>query len=98
MGGTQVRPAQASGDTGGRLKPLDDQFPDELETEAREWIAELKAYRAYQGSDRRYADKAKGGMSVISTVGRLRASEASRMAIELATERVLPGRRLTSGE
>jgi predicted metal-dependent HD superfamily phosphohydrolase len=72
------------------MKPISDALLDALETEATEWVRQLSALRAYQGEDRRYYEKGKLAVGIISGLARMRASESNRMAVELASGRVEP--------
>ena len=70
------------------MKPISDDLLDALETEATAWVKELSALRAYQGEDRRYYEKGKMAVGIISGLARMRASESNRMAVEFASARM----------
>lgn len=52
--------------------------------EAIEWVNELRTYRTYQGKDLEYFRKARIGVGVISTAGRLLATIENARSIDLA--------------
>lgn len=68
-------------------------FVEELETEAIEQLAEIKAARVYQGTNPDYRAKAKLAIGVIGAYVRLRATMANERSNDLIERRLLAGER-----
>jgi len=71
------------------MKAISDGKLDVFEDVALEGAKQIKAYFAYQGSEPRYLNKARVGATAISAYARMRASETNRMAVELASGKLL---------
>jgi hypothetical protein len=65
------------------MKPIDEKRLEAFEQFALEdCLTDLKAFRAYQGDNPKYYQKAKMAATSISGFARIRASESNRMAVE----------------
>lgn len=72
-------------DRNDRLKNL----ADALIPEAVEWVAELRAYRIYQGKDEEYFRKARIGLGIVSSGVRLCATIENAKSNDLIERRLL---------
>jgi hypothetical protein len=73
------------------MKPIKERNMDVLEDLAMMGADEIRAFFAYQGDNAKYFKKARIGMGVLAAFSRVRASETNRMAVELASRKVLTG-------
>lgn len=72
------------------MKPVGEVVIQEFEETAVRGLKELKAFFAYQGSDKANVrlSRARVAAGVVGAYSRLRASETNRMAVELAAARL----------
>lgn len=68
---------------------MSDKFIDLLQEEAAAQIAEIRAYRVYQGTNTEYRNKAKLAIGVIGSYVRLRATMANERSNDLIAQRML---------
>ncbi len=68
-----------------------DRLVDAIVPEAVEWVAQLRAYRTYQGKDPEYFRKARIGLGVVSTAVRLCATRENARTNDLIAQRLLDG-------
>lgn len=77
-------------------------FVQALEEEAQEQLAEVRAYRIYQGTNTEVRQKAKLAIGVIGAYVRLRATMANERSNDLIAHRLLAGsgspEQLSSGD
>ena len=71
------------------MRAISDEKLDIFEDVALEGAKQIRAYFKYEGDQRRYLDRARVGATAISAYARMRASETNRMAVELASGKLL---------
>jgi hypothetical protein len=71
------------------MKPLSSKTEDLLETGMSDGVKAMRAYLSYEGSDKRYLERAKVGAALASAWVKARASESNRMQVELIATRVV---------
>jgi hypothetical protein len=64
------------------VKPIDQEYMEDLKDLARESLREIRAMFAYQGSDSRYFQKGKAAIGVIGVYKGMVAAENNRTALE----------------
>jgi hypothetical protein len=70
------------------MKPLSERTENELEDGMREGIKVLRAANAYEGSNPKYAEKARIAAVLVGAWLKARASEANRMQVEVVSKRL----------
>ena len=72
------------------MREIGDDAMGEFEGGARESVKHLRAYFTYQGvATTTYRDKARAAVAMIGAYARLRSSETKRMAVEMASAKLL---------
>jgi hypothetical protein len=71
------------------MKAMKDERLDAFEDLAMESIKQVRAYYTYQGEDPKPFKKARIACAAISAFSRIRSTETNRMAVELATTKML---------